>query len=60
MARGDEDDLQDIRFILQQEQMSPALLENAFACARVPDVQEIQKSFQCAPPKVLALAAGIH
>lgn len=57
MARADEDDLQDIRFMLQQESLTQKHLEAAFARARVPDVPEIQELFNRARPKVLALAA---
>lgn len=55
MARGDENDLADIRFLLQQEKISPDQLRNAFARARVPDVQEIQELFLAAQSKVLTL-----
>jgi hypothetical protein len=57
MARADEDDLQDIRFLLQQESITREQLTTAFARARVPDVPEIQELFNRARPKVLALAA---
>jgi hypothetical protein len=56
MARGDENDLADIRFLLQQETLAVAQLRTAFQRARVPDVPEIQELFQAAQPKVLALA----
>jgi hypothetical protein len=56
MARADDDDLQDIRFMLRQESLTRNQLETAFARARVPDVQEIQQLFNRARPKVLALA----
>ena len=56
MARADDDDLQDIRFLLQQESLTLPQLEAAFARARVPDVPEIQELFKRARPKVLALA----
>jgi len=56
MARGDEDDLQDIRFLLQQEALTIDQLETAFRRARVPDIPEIQELFERARPKVLALA----
>jgi hypothetical protein len=56
MARADEDDLQDIQFLLHQESFSQEQLKTAFACARVPDVSEIQELFDRAQPKVLALA----
>ncbi|PYI87732.1 MAG: hypothetical protein DME26_05250 [Verrucomicrobia bacterium] len=55
MARGDEDDLQDIRFLFQQEALTIDQLETAFRRARVPDIPEIQELFDRARPKVLAL-----
>ena len=57
MARGDENDLDDIRFLLGQECLTPEQLRAAFSRARVPDVLEIHELFQAAQPKVLALAA---
>ena len=57
MARADENDLADIRFLLSQENSSSEQLRAAFLRARVPDVPEIQELFQSAQPKVLALAA---
>lgn len=58
MARGDENDLADIRFLLQQEAVSSEQIRAAFARARVPDVPEIQELFRAAQPKVLALAGA--
>jgi hypothetical protein len=55
MARADDDDLQDIRFLLQQEPLTARQLETAFDRARVPDVPEIQELFKRARPKVIAL-----
>lgn len=43
MARGDENDLADIKFLLQQETISSDLLRAAFTRARVPDVPEIRE-----------------
>jgi hypothetical protein len=57
MARADEDDLQDIHFLLRQESLTRNQLEMAFARARVPEVSEIQELFNRARSKVLALAA---
>jgi hypothetical protein len=57
MARADEDDLQDIRFLLRQKSLAQDQVESAFSRARVPDVPEIQELFQRARTKVLALAA---
>jgi len=56
MARGDENDLADIHFLLQQETLSADQIRAAFARTRVPDVPEIRELFQKAQPKVLALA----
>jgi len=55
MARADEDDLQDIRFLLQQQTMTGDQLKMAFTRARVPEVEEIRELFNRAQPKVLAL-----
>lgn len=60
MARGDENDLADIRFLLQQEALSAEQLRAAFQCARVPDVPEIQEFFRATQPKVLALASSVR
>jgi len=56
MARGDENDLKDIRFLLQQEKISCDALHAAFARARVPDVSEIRDLFAQAQPKVVEIA----
>ena len=58
MARGDENDMDDIRFLLRQEKISGHDLQAAFAHARVPDVAEIRELFLAAQPKVIALANG--
>jgi hypothetical protein len=58
MARGDENDLVDIRFLLQQETISSALLRAAFTRARVPDVSEIRELFRVSQPRVLALISN--
>jgi|SRR6266487_1503268 len=57
MARGDDEDLEDIRFILQQEPLTRTQLETAFEYARVPDVVEIRDLFARSKPKVLALVS---
>jgi len=54
MARGDENDMTDIRFLLEQEKISSAVLQAAFAQARVPDVPELRELFSKAQPKVMA------
>lgn len=59
MARGDDQDLEDIRFLLSQEPLRPEELQAAFRRARVPDVEEIRQLFLAAQPKVLRLAGDI-
>ncbi|MCW5554026.1 MAG: hypothetical protein KIS67_17955 [Verrucomicrobiae bacterium] len=59
MARGDENDLADIQFLLRQEAISTAQLQSAFTHARVPDVPEVRELFHAAQPKVLNLQATI-
>jgi hypothetical protein len=55
MARADDDDLQDIQFLIRAESLKGDQLEAAFARARVPGVPEIQELFNRARPKVRAL-----
>lgn len=59
MARGDANDLADIRFLLQQETVSTDQIRAAFTRARVPDVAEIQELFRAAQPRVLELARSV-
>ena len=56
MARGDENDLADIEFLLTREPLTADQLRAAFTFARVPDIPETQSRFRSAQPKVLALA----
>ena len=56
MARGDENDLADIGFLLQKEKISADQLRSAFERARVPEVPEIWELFRAARPKVLEMA----
>jgi hypothetical protein len=55
MARADDDDLQDIQFLIRAESLTKEQLEAAIAFARVPDLPEIQELFNRARPRVLAL-----
>jgi hypothetical protein len=57
MMRGDENDLADIRFLLQREPQSKDSLRAAFAKARIPDIQEIRQLFEATQPKVLEMAS---
>ncbi len=59
MARGDENDLADIRFLVHQEPLGVEDLRAAFERARVPDVAEIHELFRAAQPRVLALVEEI-
>lgn len=56
MARGDENDLADIGFLLDREPLIADQLRAAFAGARVPGIPETQALFLAAQPKVLELA----
>ena len=55
MARGDENDMTDIRFLLGQEAITTGQIQAAFNRARVPDVPEIRELFKVVQSKVLAL-----
>jgi hypothetical protein len=59
MARADDQDMQDIQFLLAKEQITRVLLEEAFKRARVPDVEEIRQLFVAAQPKVIRLASEL-
>jgi len=56
MARGDDNDLADIGFLLAREPLTADQLRAAFTHARVPDIPETQALFRTAQPEVLALA----
>lgn len=55
MARGDEDDILDIQFLMHADSTAADQLTTAFGQARVPDVPEIRELFNRARTKVLAL-----
>lgn len=55
MMRGDENDLYDIRFLLEREPQSENSLRDTFAHARLPDIPEIRELFQSTQPKVLEM-----
>lgn len=56
MMRDDRQDLDDIRFLLQQERLTKGDLMLAFQRARVPELREFDQIFKGLQPKVLALA----
>ena len=58
MMREDPQDLSDIGFLLRQEAHGAERLREAFAAARVPDIEEIRGAFLANQPRVLALAAA--
>jgi hypothetical protein len=55
MARADDDDILDIRFLLDQEKITRDQLCVAINAARLPDVSEIKEIFARARPEVIAL-----
>jgi hypothetical protein len=57
MARADDDDLQDIRFLFEQERITKDEIQKAFSEARIPAVPEVKQLFERAAPKVLALVS---
>lgn len=56
MMRNDPQDLDDIHFLITQENLQPSQLTHAFATARLPPVPEIVDAFAAMQPKVLAAA----
>ena len=52
MARGDENDLADIEFLLTRELLTSDQLRAAFARARVPDIPETQAFFLPPPTQI--------
>jgi hypothetical protein len=59
MARADEQDMADIRFLFLQEVLTEEIVRTAFQRARIPDVPEIRDLFVAAQPKVLRLASKV-
>lgn len=59
MMRGsDEQDMQDVAFLIRHEHITAARMEPAFATVRMPDIQELRDAFQRALPVVRQLLAG--
>lgn len=57
MMRGeDAADLRDVAFLIERDRISRAQLEQAFAAAVIPDLEEMRDAFERAKPRVLALA----
>jgi len=59
MMRDDRQDLDDIRFLLEQESLSPEDLAIAFQRARIPQLPEFDEIFKGMQSKVLALATEV-
>jgi hypothetical protein len=58
MMRGnDEQDMQDIDFLIRHDRLAQAQIEGAVADVLIPDNQELRDAFARAKPTVLALAA---
>ena len=59
MMRGnDEQDMQDIDFLIRHDRLTQSQIEGAFAEAVIPDNQELRDAFDRARPTVLTLAAN--
>jgi hypothetical protein len=58
MMREDPQDLADIQFIVCREAISPAVLREAFARARLPAIEEIHTAFAANQPRVIAFASS--
>jgi hypothetical protein len=53
MMRGDdEQDMQDIEFMVRHDHITPGQMEPAFATVRMPDIQELRDAFERALPVV--------
>ena len=59
MMRDDPQDSEDIEFLLRQENIAPAIVSQAFAVARCPDLPEIREVFLKLQPRVLKLAGEV-
>jgi hypothetical protein len=60
MMRGaDREDLADVEFLLKQDSISDAALQDAFDLARLPELQELHDAFRAAQPKVLEIARSV-
>jgi hypothetical protein len=56
MMRGnDAQDMEDIAFLVQADQILPAQLEGALNTAVIPDIDELRQAFEQAKPKVREL-----
>jgi hypothetical protein len=59
MMRGnDEQDMQDVDFLIRHDHLSHEQIESAFREAVIPDNQELRDAFERARPTVLRLAAA--
>jgi hypothetical protein len=60
MTRADQQDLEDIEFLIKSDQVSPQSMLAACAAARVPKLEEIQEIFEKAKPLVeqIAISCG--
>ncbi len=59
MMRGeDAQDMEDIQFLVESEDLTPEAMEPAFAAVRIPDVEELRQTFQRALGPVRRILAG--
>lgn len=60
MMRGDDaQDMADIRFMVQHDQVTPAQIENAFSEAVIPELVELRDAFERAKPLVRELVRKV-
>jgi hypothetical protein len=60
MMRNDPQEMEDIRFILRRERISPEQLTAAAKAARIPKVDEIRDVFSSMVPLVVTMAAELR
>lgn len=60
MMRGaDEQDMQDVEFLVRHDRITVAQMEPAFANVRMPDIQELRDAFERALPVVRRLLQSV-
>lgn len=57
MRGGDAQDMEDVRFLVQQGTITVDEMEQAFATVRIPDVEELHDAFEEALPRVREILA---
>ena len=61
MMRGDDpQDMADIQFLIQRDQITPEQMEAAFASVQISDLVELRDAFNLAKPTVLKIARAFR